>query len=78
LQSNEGVFGLQRALKLAGAEKIIMSLWKVPDTQTMELMTYFYENLTSGTSVKKSLAIAQNKMKLKYSPFYWAAFKLLN
>ena len=78
IQSNEGVFGLQRAIKLAGAEKIIMSLWKVPDLQTKELMTYFYQNLIKGKTFNMSVSFAQSKMKLKYPPFYWAAFKLLN
>lgn len=78
VQSDDGVFGLQRAFKIAGAEKIIMSLWKVPDIQTNELMSYFYQNLVQGQSVNKSLTSAQRKMKLRYPPFYWAAFKLLN
>lgn len=78
IQSDEGVFGLQRAFKLAGVNKIILSLWKVPDMQTKELMTYFYESLTNGKSINSSLSIAQSKMKAKYSAFYWAAFKLLN
>lgn len=78
VQSDEGVFGLQRAFKIAGAEKIIMSLWKVPDLETTELMSYFYLNLKEGQTVKNSLKNAQIKMSLKYPPFYWAAFKLLN
>lgn len=78
VQSDEGVFGLQRAFKIAGAEKIIMSLWKVPDLQTTELMSFFYLNLKDGQTIKNSLKNAQIKMSLKYPPFYWAAFKLLN
>jgi hypothetical protein len=78
VQSDEGVFGLQRAFKIAGAEKIIMSLWKVPDLQTTELMSFFYLNLKNGQTIKSSLKNAQIKMSLKYPPFYWAAFKLLN
>ena len=78
VQSDEGVFGLQRAFKIAGAEKIIMSLWKVPDLQTTELMSFFYENIKEGQTVNNSLKNAQIKMSLKYPPFYWAAFKLLN
>jgi len=78
INGDEGVFGLQRAFKIAGAEKIIMSLWKVPDLQTNELMTYFYNNLIDGKNVNTALIMAQSKMKLKYPPYYWAAFKLLN
>jgi CHAT domain-containing protein len=78
INGDEGVFGLQRAFKIAGAEKIIMSLWKVPDLQTNELMTHFYKNLIDGKNVNTALIMAQSKMKLKYPPYYWAAFKLLN
>jgi len=41
----EGVFGLQRAFALSGAETLVTSLWKVPDEQTQTLMTRFYTNL---------------------------------
>jgi CHAT domain-containing protein len=78
INGDEGVFGLQRAFKIAGAEKIIMSLWKVPDLQTNELMTHFYKYLIDGKNVNTALIMAQSKMKLKYPPYYWAAFKLLN
>jgi CHAT domain-containing protein len=77
IKGSEGVFGLQRAFKLAGAKNIIMSLWKVPDTQTKELMKLFYQNCFSGLSVSDALRTAQTEMSKKYPPYYWAAFKLL-
>jgi CHAT domain-containing protein len=77
IKGSEGVFGLQRAFKLAGAKHIIMSLWKVPDAQTKELMKIFYENCFNGLSVSKALSKAQSEMSKIYSPYYWAAFKLL-
>ena len=43
--SGEGVFGLRRALVTAGSESQLISLWKVDDAATMELMTLFYDNL---------------------------------
>lgn len=53
--SGEGVFGLQRGFKQAGANSIMMSLWKVDDQATRLLMTKFYENLVAGKSKQKSL-----------------------
>ena len=45
VEGSEGVFGLQRGFKLAGVEQLIVSLWKVPDHETMELMNLFYSDL---------------------------------
>jgi CHAT domain-containing protein len=76
--NNEGVFGLQRSLKLAGVEKCIISLWKVPDLQTAELFKYFYLNLALGDSFDIALKKAQNEIRKKYSsPYFWAGFVLL-
>jgi CHAT domain-containing protein/tetratricopeptide (TPR) repeat protein len=77
INGSEGVFGLQRAFKMAGAKNIIMSLWKVPDAQTAELFEIFYREYFRGVSVPKALQLAQNQMKTKYSPYYWAGFVLL-
>src|SRR5207249_5914302 len=63
LQGNEGVIGLQRAFKMAGVKQMIISLWKVPDKETMELMTMFYRNWLGGQSTREALRAAQLKMK---------------
>ncbi len=79
--SGEGVFGLQRGFKLAGANTLLMSLWKVDDTATQLLMTEFYKNYLSGKSKQESLRLAQKTLRnhLHYSdPKYWAAFILLD
>lgn len=73
----EGVYGLQRAFKMAGVKNIIMSLWKVPDKETAELFEEFYKKLFSGLPISDALRQAQLKMKEKYPPYYWAGFKLL-
>lgn len=79
--SGEGVFGLQRGFKLAGANTLLMSLWKVDDEATKLLMTEFYKNYLSGKSKRHSLQLAQQWLRnnTKYSdPEYWAAFILLD
>jgi len=48
VQAGEGVFGLRRSFVLAGARTLVMSLWKVPDEQTRELMEDFYQRLLDG------------------------------
>lgn len=75
----EGVFGLQRAFKIAGAKSIMVSLWKVPDSQTALLMEAFYSFLSSGKSPEESLKFAQLKIREKFpEPFYWAGFVLIS
>jgi CHAT domain-containing protein len=77
VNGSEGVFGLQRAFKMAGVKSIIMSLWKVPDAQTAELFEVFYAECFKGKTIPEAFREAQNKMKTKYDPFYWAGFVLL-
>lgn len=79
--SGEGVFGLQRGFKLAGANTLLMSLWKVDDVATQLLMTDFYRNYLSGKSKQESLKLAQQSLRNNpdYSdPEYWAGFILLD
>jgi CHAT domain-containing protein len=71
----EGVFGLRRAFILAGTKSLIMSLWKVPDQQTQELMGDFYRRILSGQPRADALREAQLAMKARYpQPYYWGAF----
>jgi len=71
----EGVFGLRRAFVLAGAKTLVMSLWKVPDKHTQELMEEFYRRILNGEPRAEALRNAQLSMKAKYAhPFYWGAF----
>lgn len=74
-----GVYGLQRGFKKAGAGTILMSLWKVPDEETKQLMSVFYEHYLSGESAHQALKIAQQKLKDQgKSPYCWAGFVLLD
>jgi CHAT domain-containing protein/Flp pilus assembly protein TadD len=77
VQGSEGVFGLQRAFKIAGAKKLIVSLWQVPDKETAELMSTFYTHWMKGETVNDAFTQAQADMRKKYAPFYWAAFVLV-
>ena len=71
----EGVFGLQRAFTLAGARRLVMSLWKVPDQQTQELMVLFYRSVLKGHSCSEALREAQLEIKAnEENPYYWGAF----
>ena len=79
--SSDGVFGLQRGFKKAGANSILMSLWNVDDEATQILMTEFYRNYLSGKSKQESLLKAQKILRETpgfEDPEYWAAFILLD
>ncbi len=89
IQGNEGVYGLQRAFKIAGAKYLIMSLWQVPDRETMEFMTTFYKNwlpsdaeALAGKKGKMTIPEAfrktQREMRERFGDVYsWGAFVLV-
>jgi tetratricopeptide (TPR) repeat protein len=77
VRAGEGVFGLRRAFQLAGARTVVMSLWKVPDEATRQLMASFYEHLLAGLPRAEALRRAQLELKARYpDPRYWGAFIL--
>jgi CHAT domain-containing protein len=77
IKGSEGVYGLQRALKMAGVKYIIMSLWQIPDRETVEFMSAFYTNLLKDKEIKKAFYGAQKAMRAKYDPYFWGAFVLM-
>lgn len=82
--SSEGVFGLQRGFKKAGANSILMSLWQVDDEATCFLMTEFYKYwIHQNKSKYEALELAKKAVRSKSdkgwdSPKFWAAFILLD
>lgn len=76
----DGVFGLQRGFKKAGAKTLLMSLWSVDDRATQLMMTNFYSALMQGASRHDAFRQAQNKVREAGfdAPFYWASFIMLD
>ncbi|WP_204150747.1 CHAT domain-containing tetratricopeptide repeat protein [Leptolyngbya sp. CCY15150] len=75
--NGEGVYGLRRAFVMAGAESQLMSLWKVDDQGTAELMQRYYELLLDGEG--RSEALRQVQLEFLEAPayqhpYYWASF----
>ena len=78
VKSGEGVYGLQRSFLVAGAEAMIMSLWKVDDEATQLLMSSFYSNWIKSKDKQKAFKQAQLQLMAKYKePYYWGAFVMI-
>lgn len=79
---SDGVFGLQRGLKKAGAGAVMMSLWKVSDDSTTALMKSFYRHwLREGMDKQAALDAAKADVRRTPGwehPQYWAPFILLD
>ena len=77
LSVGEGVYGLRRALVLAGSQSQLISLWRVQDDTTRDLMVDYYEHLLSGVGRSEALRKTQLAMledEATAHPYYWAAF----
>ncbi|MBC7849947.1 MAG: CHAT domain-containing protein [Chitinophagaceae bacterium] len=79
VRGSEGVFGLQRAFKMAGVPYLLMSLWEVPDRESAEFMRTFYGFILQRYSFLDAFDAAQRRMKNKYrsEPSKWAAWVLV-
>ena len=77
LDAGEGLYSLRRALVIAGAESQVISLWKVADDATKDLMVAYYDKLLANQGRSEALRQTQLEMlnSQDYShPYYWAAF----
>jgi tetratricopeptide (TPR) repeat protein len=79
IKAGEGVFGLQRAFRMAGVRTIIMSLWNVDDTTTAELMELFFDNLSKQQTRRAAFDNAMKTVRDRYpeEPQKWAAFVMV-
>lgn len=76
--TGEGIYGLQRAFFVAGTKSLVMSLWKVDDQATKDLMINFYKGYLKNGNKREAFISAQKKVKKKYkSPIYWGAFVMV-
>ena len=76
-KNGDGVYGLRRALVLAGSEAQLMSLWSVSDQATRKLMVDYYTRLKAGEGRSEALRNVQLEMlkdPRRGHPFYWASF----
>lgn len=75
IENGEGVYGLQRSFLQAGARNILISLWKVDDQITQELMVRFYEYLFKGHTGREALKLTQlDQLKVTDDPMHWGGF----
>ncbi len=78
LEVGEGVYGLQRAFLVAGAKTLIMSMFKVDDAATQQLMVKFYRNWLGTGNMRQSFIDAKKELRLEYpEPIYWGAFIMI-
>ncbi len=81
-EEGEGVFSLARSFMYAGVPSVVMSLWKIDDQSTSQLMPLFYENLAAGLEKDAALQKAK-KLFLKEAdlenkhPYFWSGMVLL-
>ncbi len=78
LDAGEGVYGLQRAFRAAGASSIMTSLWKVDDVATRDFMITFYQHYLKTKDKNAAFIVAQKTIKEKYKqPYFWGAFVMV-
>jgi CHAT domain-containing protein len=78
VSNGEGVYGLQRAFLVAGAKVLIMSMFKVDDAATQELILNFYRKWLSTNNIRQSFIDAKKELRVDYpEPIYWGSFVMI-
>lgn len=78
VRNGEGVYGLQRAFQTAGAKTIVMSLWKVSDEATKQLMIHLYDELCKTKNKRQAFVSAQLKLREQYpDAYFWGSFVMI-
>jgi CHAT domain-containing protein len=83
IQKGEGPISISRAFSYAGCPSVVMSLWKIPDAVTSQIMTNFYQELKNGKQKDEALRLAQLKFlnetgdPLYHHPYFWAGFVVM-
>ncbi|MEH0157036.1 CHAT domain-containing protein [Limibacter armeniacum] len=80
VQDGQGVFGLQRAFLIAGVKTLIVSLWRVDDKVTKDMMALFYQYWKNGNTKSDAFRKARSEIKQQYpdTPYYWGSFVMLH
>ena len=78
IEAGEGVYGLQRAFLVAGANSIIMSLFKVADDATQQLMVKFYRKWIETGDKRQAFIDAKKEIRNEFGdPLYWGPFIMI-
>lgn len=78
ISNGEGVYGLQRAFLVAGAKSLIMSMFKVDDAATQELIINFYNKWLTSGKLRQSFIDAKKELRMEYpEPIYWGSFMMI-
>jgi len=85
VKNGEGFFGLRRAFMQAGAKSIIMSMWRIPDDETRDIMVSFYGNIIKNKmnrskALRQAVLMTKSRIQKKYGhthPLFWGGFVFL-